>query len=262
MMTGFPNAVPASQTSAPVYFLHIPKTAGTTAHTFMTRQFGEPNVCSAHLWCQMLALPPLEAARSAFNWGHFYAYLHRYVPVPMRYITFLRDPVERALSHYSHILAHRGHYLHDHAARLGSIGACLRDPIIATTMTNFQVRSLTLDFNPVALAVPLSTDMLAKNELERLLESGPPTLPDNEALEIAKHRLDQMCFVGIVEHWDRSIAELCRTFGWTPPPTIQSQNISRERLTQAQLAPADLALLRSINAADAALYEYAKARLP
>jgi hypothetical protein len=256
-----PNAAPIGETSAPVYFLHIPKTAGTTLHTFMTTQFGAANVCPAHLWHQMLAVPPEQAASYPFIWGHFYAYLHRYVPGRMRYISFLRDPVERALSHYAHIMFHTGHYLNRRATDLGSFSAFLRDPVMATTLTNFQVRSLTLDLDPIKLAAHLSPGDLANNELERLLETVPPTIHDRDSLEIAKHRLEQMCFVGITEQWDQSIAVLCQTFGWIAPPNIASQNISPQRLKQDQLSPVDLALLRDINAADYTLYNFALARL-
>ena len=54
----------------------------------------------------------------------------------MHDMTFLRHPVERALSHYGHIMRHAGHCLHAWARELNDFGAFLRDPTLFTYVSN------------------------------------------------------------------------------------------------------------------------------
>lgn len=258
-MTLFSNAAAVS-VNAPVYFLHIPKTAGTSFQTYLTGHFGQQNICPAHLWSDLLRLTPLEVARKAFIWGHFYGYLERYISVPLRYITFLRDPVERALSHYAHITNDPSHYLYERATRLGSFEACLYDDVLTTTMKNFQVRALTMDFNPVGIAVSLTDEQLARRELERIMVTAIPSVADADALPQAIQRLDQMCFVGLTEQWDRSLQILQHTFGWEPP-AVSRQRVHSGRISQHQIGSDNLAHLKAINTEDYALYEAAAERL-
>lgn len=254
---GLPNAAPLQDNASPVYFLHIPKTGGTTFNKFLSAQFGEENVCPAHLWHNLLELSPAQIVGYSLIWGHFYSYLYRYVSRPMRYVTFLRDPVERALSHYGHIMLYEGHYLHRRAKELGNFSSYLRDPEMATTVTNFQVRALALDLDPSAIAPTLSAQELANTELERRLETAAPVMSNEDMLRMAKLRLEQMCFVGITERFEESVVLLCNKFHWQPPAQIESRNVNRARVRSSQISDADLALLRQMNEADYDFYEFA-----
>lgn len=257
MINELPNAAPIKDKASLVYFLHIPKTGGTTLNRFLTSQFGDKNVCPAHLWHKLIELPPKHIARYSLIWGHFYSYLYRYVPVSMRYLTFLRDPVERALSHYGHIMSLEGHYLHRRAQELGNFSSYLRDAEMSTTLTNFQVRALACDHDPLAIAQTLSNQELSNLQLERRLVTAFPSKDDGYLLEVAKHRLTQMCFVGITERHDDSVALLCKKFGWKFPTQLESHNVNSARIKQNQLDQVDLELLRKMNEADYALYEFA-----
>jgi Sulfotransferase family len=255
--SGFPNAASIEDTTSPVYFLHIPKTGGTTFLNFLISQFGNNDVCPAHLWRNLLEIPPERVAEYSLIWGHFYSYLYRYVSNQMRYVTILRDPVERALSHYGHIMLHKEHYLHARAKELGDFSAYLRDPEMATTLANFQVMSLALDLDPVATASALSADQLASLELERRLETARSSATAEDMLGVAKRRLRQMHFVGITERLDESVALLCEKFHWQRPEHVESHNVNGNRLRSEGVSKTDLALLRKINEADYQLYEFA-----
>jgi len=143
-MNKLPNAVASDDPRGIIYFLHIPKTGGTTFHSFISAQFEGGKVCSAHLWHQMVVLDPKIVGGCEFIWGHFYSYLHRYLQMPMRYITMLRHPLERALSHYAHVRNNAGHYFHRKALEQGTFSNYIGDPEIAPTLNSFQARSLTL----------------------------------------------------------------------------------------------------------------------
>jgi hypothetical protein len=252
-----PSAVPVDQTHCPIYFLHIPKTGGTTFQEFVVSQFPESSVLPAHLWSVLLRLNPQSAGEYSFIWGHFYSYLAPYVPCGLRYITVLRHPIERALSHYGHIIRDTHHYLHSRAVSLRDFGDFLRDPITATAVTNFQVRSLTTSFDPVSIAASMSVAQLDALELERTLETTSPSTPDHISVEHAMQRLKQMCFVGITERMTESFSILCRTFNWTPPLQFRSLNVSNSRVKWSQLCADDRDLLMQLNAEDLKLYAFA-----
>lgn len=252
-----PNAASIHDKQSPIYFLHIPKTAGTTFNQFLEEHVDGYDVCPAHLWHQLVTLPAEEVSSRRLIWGHFYSFLYKHVPDPLRYVVFLRDPIERALSHYGHVVKHSGHYLHRRAIELGTFNAFLRDPETATTVSNFQLRALALDLDPQAIARSITAQDLSDLELERRLETAPFDRPLGHMLETAKLRLQQMCFVGITERYEESIELFCRSFGWSRPEAIETHNVNASRLQQGELSHTDLLLLREMNQADYELYDFA-----
>lgn len=252
-----PNAAPISDALSPLYFLHIPKTAGTTFSKFLAAHFKDDEVCSAHLWRQLIALPPADMSAARLIWGHFYSFLFMRLPTPTRYLVFLRDPIERAISHYAHILSHEEHYFHRRALALGSFRAFLRDSETGTTVNNFQVRSLALDLDPQAIAETLTLEERSQGELERRLLTSPFDRPLTQMLETAKIRLKQMCFVGITERYDESINLFCNRFHWPSPGYSIPLNVNRRGPNARRIGQDDLALLRRINQADCDLYAFA-----
>ena len=256
-----PNAAPAEDRTSPVYFLQIPKTAGTTSHTFLSTQYDETDICPAHLGSQLLAWTPEQLGRYSLIRGHFYASLHHYVPQPMRYVTFFRDPVERALPHNGHIMAAPPHYLHARAHAVGDFGSHLRDPELATTASNFQVMALAVDFDPLSIAATLSPEELADLKLDRNIEVHVSSLSAQEFLDIATLRLQQACLVGITERMNESVGLARERFGWKRPAHVETHNTNPQRLRVNDVSFGDLALLRKLNEADYELYDVACRRL-
>src|SRR5882757_799503 len=230
------NAASVEDASSPIYFLHIPKTGGTTLGAFLESQYRIEDICPAHSWSQLLTLPPTEIAKYRLIWGHFYPYIAKHVPILMRYMVFLRDPVERAMSHYAHIVSRSSHYFHDRAVALGNFSAFLKEVEMATAVSNFQVRSLALDLEPQTIASKLTREELCRWELERRLETSPFDRTIDQMLEAAKFRLRQMCFVGITERFDESIAVLCRRFQWPRPMQIKKHNVTDSQWRRSQLS--------------------------
>lgn len=248
-----------SSTNA-LYFLHIPKTAGTSFIGLLHDQYTASNICPAYLWRDLLKIPHTQRSTYRLYRGHFYAYLDREIHQPLSVITFLRDPIERSLSHYAHILREPGHYFHKRAHELGSLQAFLRDPFTHPLITNFQTRALSCNLDPAAIASKLSPESLDALELERQLETFmPATLPDHELLRRAKNYLDRCLFVGLVEHFAISAKHIADILKWKNVKQLRL-NQSPNRMWRQNLDTTTLAVLEEHTHLDAELYAYAMIR--
>jgi hypothetical protein len=168
--------------------------------------------------------------------GHMRFGLHEILPWPARYITFLRDPVKRALSHYRMALRKGelppGHRI-DPSRPGWNMEAC---PTVARSLDNGQTRAIAgTDFDLPFGACNADHLRLAKRNLDRHFD-----------------------FVGLTEHFDLSLMLLGRVCGWKwhfyvpdnvapPEPLLISAEIEED--------------IRTLNSLDMELYRYAEERL-
>ena len=92
--------------ASPLFFLHIPKTAGTTLNAILDANFASEAVLDLYTAEQHRAAGDLTYNRLAeydLVRGHIFIKDFGEIfdgPVPMRAFTFLRDPVQRVISEY------------------------------------------------------------------------------------------------------------------------------------------------------------------
>jgi hypothetical protein len=95
-------------------FVHIPKTAGTTLHKVISHQYRRKDILIRHdsdgPKSETLASWKGEPPKVVM--GHYSVGLHRHV-AGVRYVTCLREPVSRLISHYHYANSFPGHYLHE-----------------------------------------------------------------------------------------------------------------------------------------------------
>lgn len=253
---GFLHTAPSQRD---VFFYHLPKTAGTTLQVILNTQFHPSDICPAHNWTDLLALDPKALGRYKLFNGHLYGGLGQFLNRDLYTFTLLRDPIERALSHYGHVLRDPGHYFHHRAIELGGLDAYLKDPVTRVTVSNFQTRLLALAAAPQAIFHSLSDSQRKDRALERQLETMPPPIPDSRMLEEAKARLSLFGFVGLTERFEESVALLCHELGWRFPAQIVDENVNSVRPKRAQISDSELRLLIELNQLDIELYHWAEA---
>ena len=99
-----------------IIFLHIPKTAGTTLHHIINRQYRQRQLyvydnSREDALDAFINLSPQTKASLKLIRGHLSYGLHEHLPGTHSYFTFLRDPVDRVLSHYYYQFATTRHLL-------------------------------------------------------------------------------------------------------------------------------------------------------
>lgn len=219
-----------------LFFLHIPKNAGTTLRSILDCQYGRRAVLTyynqpnRHLLDNLpYMLADLKRDYRALV-GHYEFGPHKKLAKPTRYVTVLRDPVRRAVSAYYE-------NLRNHPDKLtGPDGAILpieevleRDP---GEYQNAQVKMLT--------NAPGASDL------------------GQEAFDQARTNIEtHFELAGLSERFVESMLLLGKRLGWRPclwgrlnpgPPNPSASDRALERL-------------RAVNAIDRMLFDWANAAL-
>jgi hypothetical protein len=224
-------------------FLHIPKAAGTTLQDIVIRQYnggtgyrftGSPARLEA-----FKALPEEQRADHDVLTGHVHFGIHRWVPGPSTYMTMLRDPVDRVVSHYHFVLQRPEHYLHPIVT---AKGYTLHDYVanrITIELDNDQTRYFLLREHREIPFGAMTPGML--DEAKGTLEAYFPV-------------------VGLAERFDDSLVQMQCEFGWLDV-SYERRNVTRDRPSADQIPAATAALIRETNRFDVELCEFARTLL-
>lgn len=242
-----------------VYFLHIPKTAGTSLHAFLARGIGPGRVLPPLLWDHLTDGRVTVEEDTRLISGHFGGLFPLWRRRWPRIVTVLRDPIARALSHIHHVQRHDVHPLHPVAAGL-SVGDYCRHPVLRSTVDNVQSRHLaSLSF---ALALlpregegrPWSATQLAFEEALLALDSTAGLR------EAACRALDAIDVVGLAEEFNRSLRLFARALGYVGEILEPRLNSTPEGQKAARLSDGDLQALAQMTAIDSDVYRHARTR--
>jgi hypothetical protein len=232
-----------------VVFAHIPKTAGSTLSNIMRRQFRPEEVLSYEdsLWSvQIRELPDLvTAGLKGINCviGHTPFGLHETVGREVKYVTFLRDPLELTLSYYSYV-----------KERLASTRT---PPKLPQNAFFADVPRMSVD-EWVRFMDETGMGNMQTRHVAGLLDLKNPVgpherLPD-DAIDLARVNLfsDRTTF-GIVEHFDLSLLLFKKRLGWKNI-YYRKENVTKARLGRDRVSRATEARIREVHAQDFELY--------
>lgn len=243
-----------------LFFLHIPKTAGSTFRSIARRYFQPEQIMDRRallLYCRAHGIPDSDRHRipfeTALEWlspeiksgvkclyAHMRYGMHQFFPGHGNYLTILREPVARFISGYYYVLRQQSNPLHE-AVKCKRI----EDFFELDTLRGFGT-----EFD------------LSKRNLQTRMISGISD-PDNpEILSVAKERLrEDFSYFGISELFDESLvgfsqSPIGRHLAW-PVLYYTPRNVGSNYKRDIPLPPNFVETVKERNKLDIALYEYA-----
>jgi len=246
------SASPRGERERLIGFMHIPKTAGTTLNAMLAEQFLPEQRYEVMMrgmnWRvpgrRLLARPlisfsKLRRLRAALATrrdvrllhGHFDLSIRGLFPGDIRLFTFLRDPLERAISHYFHYRRRSDDAIHPLAMRSSLVEWVRARGLVE--MDNGQTRRLAGMMN---------------------VRCGALT---RAALELAKSNLAKFAVVGLTERFDESLLLLHRAFGW-PLRRLRPCNVGANRPGRDAFGGDVRTAIVEHNALDVELYGFAR----
>ncbi|MGB1206214.1 MAG: sulfotransferase family 2 domain-containing protein [Chitinophagales bacterium] len=228
-------------TSPTIFFMHIPKTAGTTLSNIIKREYKESDIGMAYPRKTDMSKFDTLFAEKQFKivLGHYKFGFHQLAKDNFVYVTFLRNPVKRTISHYKHFVkqTHRKHLLEKYT----NLEAFATSP----WGSNFQ------------------TKYFAGLQEEAFLEQ------QDKALQMAKQNLKQHIeCLGITEKFDESLVLMQPILEWKNINYVR-QNVGQgmvskyfkpeKKATAAKFSEQTIAIIKENNQLDIALYNFAVA---
>jgi hypothetical protein len=236
----------------PLYYLHIPKTAGTSLTSFLDVQFDRSRVCPAQLLPELFNLSGEAISKYDFFRGHLWFGLNSYVGKDLNYITMLRDPVQRTISWYSHVKRDVNAYRHDLVVKENwSLIDFVADTETQWDMVNAQT---------IFLAADLDFEELSKDPVgygRAVIESYAARRNDRELLDLAKSRLERFMFFGITERMNHSLHLLSHVLDVYPQFSREKLNVSENRPGDDEISSDAIRAIRKITPLDQELYDWA-----
>jgi len=212
----------------PLYFAHVPKTAGTSFYAVLDRYFAARDICP---WTtsNYLATEPRERWQGYQLYrGHFGRRLHELLDREPWMITMMRDPLQREISALHHSLR-------DREAKAN----------LPATLCEF-------------VRLPDARQRMA-NAFRDYLTRHEPGVATEVWIESAKQTIDECEFVGLAERFDDSMALLAYKLGWWPSEGVVARNV-RPATQRAPIPEDTLEIIRDVVAPTNAVYEHAVQR--
>lgn len=215
------------------FFLHIPKTAGTSLFRLFANNLGRNNVLhvrnAGNLGPKLLAL-----RRYLLVGGHFTYSQSKYLQKNRYSIVFLRNPVDRFLSHY---------FFYRYAP-------------IAPDVVVANAQSLDLS-SFVDLYSKQKCNTICNAQVWFLTGSiNDATFSMGNLLDLARENLSKINFTGIYEYFEDSVDLLSYDCKWPPACSIPVENVTAKRPECAEIDNRVLDRIAELNRYDLELYQY------
>ena len=210
-------------------FLHIPKNGGSTFRSVLTMQYPFQNKydIKRENGKDFIEFPPDIRHKVKLLRGHCFYGIHQYLPGDSQYITFLRDPVDRAVSFY---------YFTQN----------LKGP------AGKRARSLSLrDFALTGVSPELDNGQTRRISGIQTEYGSVGELHFQEAINnIENHFVSP----GILDLYDESLLMIARKLGWILPPFYIHHKVNAKRPNN--IVPLSIQNeIRAANVWDMKLYE-------
>ncbi|MCF6289157.1 MAG: sulfotransferase family 2 domain-containing protein [Proteobacteria bacterium] len=259
-MLGFlKKLLPAkSQSKQGFYFIHIPKTAGTSFINILDTCVAEQDIFPCQLWKEINKDIIAKKQQYKLLRGHFgggaYKLLLDNKP---HLLTILRHPQSLSISTFHFIKREKNTAVHTLVTnRDMDLLDFLQEPLTAQKINNRMVRHLSFDLqsDPDAQELFLSQESI---EVVSKWIKTPKRISNQIRLIRAKNLLDQCSWFGIQEQFDKSMQLFAYQFN--QPPLGKTAKLNSHQPPQ-QIDNQCTKLIAEQNSFDLELYSYAQVK--
>lgn len=239
-------------TREPLFFMHIPKTAGMSMRQYLGEQYHPQEICPAENWQDLRGLEQ-DVRSFRLVRGHFRYNLRELVAPDARMLVVLRDPLRRTVSALRHLARDPNfHPTHELAKDL-TLGEMIRHEQIMSYQRDVQARFLCASRPAAEVTAYLEEAFLQHRQVDAGDHENPPDF------QRAADRLATIEFVGITEDLGSLVSAMAQEMNFHPPLYFPFANENPERMDSLRdLTKEELDIVREHNTVDSRLYEFAR----
>lgn len=236
-----------------IVYLHIPKTAGNTVKSVFKSRFSEENTLflngSDPKSDFSLMIKEASHAGKHLVFGHIDFGISEYLNSDAKFLTILRHPLDRIVSHYYYVLRRKEkHYLYEQVTKPGLSLSQFVNGGFTNELDNGQVRML------------IGAGGFHKNEY--LKYDIPFGKCEPWMLEEAKRNLtEKFAFAGVQEKLVDSLILMKQSLHWNDVLHYKSANITKNRPAIDSLTTEERDSILECNQLDVELYDFVLDRL-
>lgn len=255
----------------PLYFWHIPKTAGSTITAWLDCHAADSEIFRPQLLPDFLAAHAAGALTGIrLMRGHYADAPIALLPVRPLTFTVLREPLARTMSHLAHVDRDPSHPLHERVRHYdGDVDGVLRDRVLCRMLMDFQARYLAVPHRP---PVPPEDDAYRVVNADHPLASQmgfefAPLPPRRTLVRDAWRSLAGIDIVGTTRGLYAVQLRVAKKQNWPLPQELPQMNkrpegqhhyrpeglTRRQRVAVRRLTPVDTLLYARVRMAERAL---------
>jgi Sulfotransferase domain len=239
--------------------LHVRHAGGTTVTTWLREQLGQrctqlsvtqlanhtvicDNIPQAGcLYAHLMSGPTLDervqfvqlvnkcGLQAEYVYGHMPVGMCRFSDSSCKYITLLREPVERTISHYYHMQRVHPELLQNLCANCSTIAgfanALAAASVAETALDNMQTRMIAGD----GFVSSITGNRLCDAGLAGCDITPMGGLSWRMYVKAKRNILSKFSVIGVVEDIDSFMAAVSQVYGLLPPKTVHNVNVAASR---------------------------------